>query len=121
MKDTIMMDADLIIRANPTTTEITVGGYISAATARVFCRVLTQDVRTLAAGTSPITLDFSELELSDGEAITETVNALRGLAVEQLLVIINAPHMLAHTLYKAHLLSDRLQLKTPQLEVGRSN
>ncbi len=120
--DNKMMDADLVIRSDRTSTQIKVGGFVSAATARVFCRVLTQEVRTLAAGVSPIELDFGELELNDGQAVAETVNALRDLSDEQPIVIANAPQMLAHTLYKIGMLtSERLKLITPQVDVGSSS
>ncbi len=98
-------------------TEIQVGGSVDATMANAFAIVLARDVKTLSAGRDTITLDFRELELDDGSAVAETVNALRELLVQASLVVHNAPQMLAHTLYKCGMLEGaRLVLKTPRIE-----
>ena len=111
------MVPQLLIHQAPLASEIRVGGWIDASVATAFALALTRDVKTLSAGDETINLDFEDLELDDGSAVAEAVNALRELVGGAHVVVHNAPQMLAHTLYKTGMLrSARLELETPRNE-----
>ena len=115
------MYPQLLIRGNLPYEPIRVGGSVDAAIAPVFAQVLTNDVRALSGGTSRIELDLDELELDDGSAVVEAVNALKELLQEADLVVRHAPQMLAHTLYKTGMLrGGRLILESPRREEAHS-
>ncbi len=110
-----MMDTDLLIRRDPRSTRIRIGGVIDASIAAAFGQAVERDVKVMAAGSNPIELDFEQLELHDGSAVQEAVNALRKLLRQGPLVVRYAPQMLAHTLSKAGLLQGgRLRLEAPR-------
>jgi len=101
---------------------IAVGGHIDGDSALAFARSLPLDVAALAEEGEAIQLDFHELELEDGTAVAEAVNALRALIKLAPVVLWHAPQMLAHTLYKTNMLSgNRLQLQLPREEESRSS
>lgn len=111
------MHTQLLIRRRTDAVRISVGGSIDAASAEAFAQVLEHDVRALAYGDRTIHLDLDDLELDDGSAVAQAVNALRRLLQHGAVVIHHAPQMLAHTLYKAGLLDDqRLRLETPRVD-----
>ena len=70
------------------------------------------------AGQQHHRLDLLDLDLEDGVAVVETVNAVRALlAAHGQLILHHAPQMLAHTLYKVGMLEDgRLVLVEPRVE-----
>jgi len=110
-----MMDPDLLIRRDPRSTRIRVGGTIDASIATAAGQAIERDVRVMARGANPIELDFDELELHDGSAVQEAVNALRELLRQAPLVVRAAPQMLARTLSKNGLLQGgRLRLEAPR-------
>lgn len=76
-----------------------------------------RDAMVRAGHTSPV-LDLLELDLDDGVAVVEAVNAVRTLLGHHTaLTLHHAPQMLAHTLYKIGLLEDgRLLLISPRVE-----
>ena len=116
------MRTALLIRRVADSTRILVEGHIDASSASAFSLAVQQDVAVLAAGLNPIVLDLHDLELSDGSAVAEAVNAMRALLARAPLVIRHAPQMLAHTLYKTGLLRNgRLTLESPREEEGRSS
>lgn len=97
--------------------EIRVGGSIDESVANAFALALARDVKTLSAGRDTIDLDFEDLELDDGRAVAETVNALRELLEQARVTVHHAPQMLAHTLYKTGMLrGSRLALASPRNE-----
>ena len=101
---------------------IAVGGHIDAGSALAFARSLPLDVAALAEEGETIQLDLHELELEDGTAVAEAVNALRALVKLAPVVLWHAPQMLAHTLYKTNMLSGgRLALELPREEESRSS
>lgn len=101
---------------------IAVGGHIDASSALAFARSLPLDVAALAEEGETIQLDLHELELEDGTAVAEAVNALRALVKLAPVVLWHAPQMLAHTLYKTNMLSGgRLALELPREEESRSS
>ncbi len=111
------MQAQLLIRRFRRDAQISVGGNVDASSAEAFADALKRDVRVLADGDERIELDMCELELDDGSAVAETVNAIRDLLEVAPVVVHNAPHMLAHTLYKTGMLAgERLQLATPRAD-----
>ncbi len=69
---------------------------------------LCQALRTLPCG---IQLYMGELDIEDGFSMASLVSALRELRP---LVLIEAPQMLAHTLYKTHMLSTGITLVRPR-------
>lgn len=111
------MHTQLLIRRRTDASRITVGGSIDATVAEAFGEVFEHDVRALADGDGIIHLELDELELDDGSAVAEAVNALRRLLTHGPVVLHHAPQMLAHTLYKTGMLQgDRLQLETPRVD-----
>ena len=56
-------------------------------------------------------LDMGELDIEDGVSMASIVSALRLLRP---LVLVEAPQMLAHTLYKTHMLSTGITLVRPR-------
>ncbi len=72
---------------------------------------------------APIRLEFEELDLLDGAAVAEAVNAIREiLETGRSLEIHHAPQMLAHTLYKTGMLADgRILLIEPVEEESTAN
>ncbi len=110
-----MMNTDLLIRRDPRGTRIRIGGAIDASIATAAGQAIERDVRVMAGGANPIELDFNELELNDGSAVQEAVNALRELLRQAPLVVRSAPQMLARTLSKTGLLQGgRLRLEAPR-------
>lgn len=111
------MVPQLLIRQASLAAEIRVGGWIDKSIATAFAIALTRDVKALTTGDATINLDFEDLELDDGSAVAEAVNALRALLEQAPVVVHNAPQMLAHTLYKTGMLrGQRLALETPREE-----
>jgi anti-anti-sigma regulatory factor len=111
------MQPKLLIRRHRSASHITVGGNVDADSAEAFAIVLKHDVRVLADGDERIQLDLSDLELDDGSAVAETVNAIRELLELAPVLVSNAPQMLAHTLYKVGLLEGgRLTLHEPRAD-----
>jgi hypothetical protein len=109
------MHAQLLIRRDRSASHISVGGNVDARSAEAFGSALRHDVRVLSDGEERIQLDLIELELDDGSAVAETVNAIRDLLLTAPVVVRNAPQMLAHTLYKSGMLRDgRLELEDPR-------
>ena len=72
----------------------------------------------VAAGQPTPTLDLLDLDLEDGVAVAESVNAVRLLLAHHGgLTLRFAPQMLAHTLYKIGMLrSGQLVLESPRVE-----
>jgi hypothetical protein len=124
----VLESADLVIRSPHHGARIRVGGCIDSTCAAPFAEALCRDVLTLAGdapfngsapdGTERVELELDDLELCDGAAVAEAVNALRTLSIQVPLVVWHAPQMLAHTLYKAGLLDSRLRLEAIRDEVG---
>ena len=56
-------------------------------------------------------LEMGELDIKDGVSMARIVSALRMIRP---LVLIEAPQMLAHTLYKTHMLSTGIDLVRPR-------
>jgi len=52
------------------------------------------------AGADGVTVDLSELDVVDGPALARAASALRSLARRTPLLIVGAPQILAHTLYR---------------------
>ena len=91
-------------------------GDLDAAAAVAF---RTELETVLRAQPPPRRLDLRDLELLDGVAVAEVVNAIRAVVGEDGLEIEGAPQMLAHTLYKVGDLRDgRLQLRNPRQDEG---
>jgi hypothetical protein len=110
-----MMDTDLLIRRDPRSCRISIGGVIDASIAAAFGQAVGRDVPVMAAGSNPIELDFDDLELDDGSAVDEAINALRELLRKGPLVVRSAPQRLAATLSKTDLLQGgRLRLEAPR-------
>ncbi len=111
------MHTQLLIRRLADASRITVGGSVDKDCAHAFAAVLERDVPLLALGDRTVHLDLDDLELDDGSAVAEAVNAIRGLLRSCAIVVHHAPEMLAHTLYKTGMLEDdRLSLVTPRVE-----
>lgn len=87
---------------------ITIEGDLTADNADQFAR----DLLALVADTSgEIRLDLHGLDIDDGAAIAVAVNALRQLSARAAkLVLIAAPQMLCHNLYRVGLLDGRIEL-----------
>lgn len=118
----VQMQALLTIRQFDGHPSVCVGGSIDRRSARMFAQVLSQDTRALTRGNARIELDLSDLELDDGSAVAEAVNAIRELLADSPVVLRQAPQMLAHTLYKAGLLRDgQLSLVEPRTEHGAAS
>lgn len=67
-----------------------------------------------------LSLDLGDLELEDGVSVAESVNALRHLLRRgRHLTLIEAPQMLAHTLYKVSMLDTQpITLVSPREDEG---
>jgi DNA repair protein RadC len=91
---------------------LAVEGEITDPDAAAFRRAL------VAAGAAFSRLELLELDLEDGVAVAETINALRALLDHHgSLTLLHAPQMLAHTLYKVGMLQDgRIVLVQPRVE-----
>lgn len=64
-----------------------------------------------------VVLDLTQTEPEDGPELARLVTWIRELARHHPVVLVGAPQMLAHTLYKAGLLrSGRIALKNPRVE-----
>ena len=119
--------ASLVIRSLHGDPCIRVGGSIDQSCAAGFAEALCRDVLALAgpalAGSARrLELELDELELCDGLAVAEAVNALRALSERAPLVVWHAPQLLAHTLYKAGLLREgRLELEAVRDEEATSS
>jgi anti-anti-sigma regulatory factor len=95
-------------------------GDLTAANADAFARHL----RTIDADASGIIrLDLRGLDVDDGVAIAIAVNALRQLASRAAkLILVAAPQMLCHNLYRIGLLDgDRIQLEDMREDEPSSN
>lgn len=91
------------------------GGTVSAAQAADWRAAVVLAGRD---GTGP-DIDLGELDLDEGIAVAEAVNAVRGLAALWGPVrLLEAPQMLAHTLYKVGALGPALQLIDPRSDEG---
>jgi anti-anti-sigma regulatory factor len=111
------MHTQLLIQRLTNASLITVGGNVDAGSAEAFAAAIEHDVPALSFGDRPIQIDLDNLELDDGSAVVEAVNALRGLMRLGAVVLHHAPQMLAHTLYKTGMLEDdRIRLVTPRVE-----
>ncbi len=116
-----MMDTDLLIRRDPRSCRIRVGGFIDASIATAFGQAVERDVRVMAAGSNPIELDFDELELQDGSAVEEAINAIRQLLQQGPVVVRSAPQMLVQELSQTGLLQGgRLRLEAPREQASFS-
>jgi ABC-type transporter Mla MlaB component len=91
-------------------------GEVGAAEASMLAEALIWELLAW----SPPALDLEELELLDGIAVAEVVNAIRQVRDRAGRVEIHrAPQMLAHTLYKPGLLGDgSIVLIDPRQEEG---
>lgn len=71
-------------------------------------------------GVGELILDLEDLDLEDGVAVAHLVTGLRALRARcDRLVLVGAPQMLAHTLYKVGALSDPgLSLVDPRQDEG---
>jgi len=111
------MQPQLLIHRHRSASYISVGGNIDAENAEAFAIALKHDVRVLANGDERIQLDLNELELDDGSAVAEAVNAIRDLLKLAPVLVSHAPQMLAHTLYKVGMLEGgRLTLHEPRAD-----
>jgi len=79
-------------------------GDIAESNVEAFCLALER----LPCGSH---IDMGELSIEDGIAMACIVSSLRKIRP---VVLIEAPQMLAHTLYKTHLLSSGFQLIRPR-------
>ena len=68
----------------------------------------------LPADPSALELDLTDLDDPDGPGVARLVDLLRTAAQRRPLLVRGAPAMLAHTLYKAALLGERLRLIDPR-------
>lgn len=98
-------------------------GGICNASAEEFSRELVKEANELENPDVPFRLEFEELDLLDGVAVAEAVNAIREiLETDRSLAIHHAPQMLAHTLYKTGMLADgRILLIEPVEEESTAN
>ena len=98
-------------------------GGICSASAYAFSCDLVREVNRLENFDASVCLEFEELDLLDGIAVAETVNALREILDTGFeLKIYHAPQMLAHTLYKTGMLVDgRILLVDPIEEESTAN
>ena len=88
-----------------------IGGEVSAAEAGAF----RADLAVLAA----MLPAPARLDLDAGEAVAAAVDGVRALLVGRRLILVEAPQMLAHTLYKVGMLADpRLALERPREDEG---
>jgi len=100
-----------------------ISGEICRKSVAQFSRDLVQEAARFGEPKMEVHLDFDELDLQDGTAVAETVNAIRELLeIMSSLTITHAPQMLAHTLYKAGILNDdRITLLNPVEEESTAN
>lgn len=103
--------------------EICASGGICRGSAADFSRHLVRAALQVGRPGGKVRLEFEELDLLDGTAVAETVNALREILKSgRRLRIDHAPQMLAHTLYKAGMLEDgRVLLIDPVEEESTAN
>jgi hypothetical protein len=91
------------------------GGTVTAAGASAWRSAVEAAAR---AGDGP-DLELGELDLDEGVAVAEAVNAVRALAgLWGPLRLHEAPQMLAHTLYKVGALGPHLVLVDPRSDEG---
>lgn len=65
----------------------------------------------------PLVLDLFELELDDAAAVVAAVDAIRALAAMGPVIVRQAPHWLAHNLYRINALGkDAITLEAPREE-----
>ncbi|MFQ5914514.1 MAG: hypothetical protein ACE5JS_15170 [Nitrospinota bacterium] len=98
-------------------------GGICSASAAEFSRELVWAALRFAEPEGGVILELNDLDLLDGPAVAETVNAIRQiLGSRRRVQIHHAPQMLAHTLYKAGMLEDgRIALGNPIEEGSTAN
>jgi len=110
-------------RTEPGHVTLSVSGEIRGESARAFSADLAREALRRGEPGGVVYLDLDELDLLDGAAVAETVNALREiLNTRRRLEIHRSPQMLAHTLYKAGMLEDgRITLIDPVEEGSTAN
>lgn len=92
----------------PCAGRIVVAGDLHAGNAEAFARRL---LALTADGRDELTIDLGGLDIEDGTGIAVAVNALRQLCAQTAkLILVGAPQMLAHNLYRIGLL-DRGQIE----------
>jgi hypothetical protein len=95
--------------------EVIAAGDVSAAQAPAFCAALLAAARR---GEGPARLALEALDLDDGVAVALAVDAVRALGRERGVVLVRAPQMLAHTLYKIGAVGSRIALEAPRYDEG---
>jgi anti-anti-sigma regulatory factor len=110
-------------RTEPDREALSVSGEIRGESARRFSADLAREALRRGRPGGVVHLDLDELDLLDGAAVAETVNALREiLNARRRLEIHRSPQMLAHTLYKTGMLEDgRVTLIDPVEEGSTAN
>ena len=111
------------LKTGPDGATLSVSGEIRGESARAFSADLAREALRRGEPEGVVYLDLDELDLLDGAAVAETVNALREiLNTRRRLEIHRSPQMLAHTLYKAGMLEDgRITLIDPIEEGSTAN
>ncbi len=111
------------IRTDPDSTKISAAGGICGGSAADFSRALVREALRLGEPEGEVCLEFEDLDLLDGAAVAETVNAIREiLSNGRPMQIHRSPQMLAHTLYKTGMLKDgRITLIDPVEEESTAN
>ena len=111
------------LRTGPDGATLSVSGEIRGESARAFSADLAREALRRGEPGGVVHLYLDELDLLDGAAVAETVNALREIVnTRPGLEIHRSPQMLAHTLYKAGMLEDgRITLIDPVEEGSTAN
>jgi anti-anti-sigma regulatory factor len=74
------------------------------------------------AHSGAVTLDISELDIEDGVALATAINALRGLrARSSRLILMGAPQMLGHNLYRTGMLDGRGAIELVGMRLDEAN
>lgn len=95
--------ADLQVIQLAASNSVMIAGDLSEANALEFERRI--NALKFAPGSSSITLNLHDLDIEDGMALATLVNAIRRLRARAMrLVLIGAPQMLGHNLYRVGLL-----------------
>ena len=110
-------------RIEPETSVLSASGEVRGDSARAFRADLVREALGMGDPRGTVCLDLEELDLPDGVAVAETVNALREiLNTGRHLEIHFSPQMLAHTLYKSGMLENgRVTLIDPVEEGSTAN